>query len=216
MRKKVTSLGARHVLITRFNIRVPEWRDVDKAGVPVLDDAWMIHRIDLFQKFTLPSVLAQTVGDFQWLILMDEDTHPRFKKEMESVFYDILYVKDWLKDLQKYLRGFTVGPKWLATTRLDNDDTIAPKFMETIQKNITTNQLHFINLTNGYTLHGHSLRPRYHIANPFMTLVEPQSGARSVLFTPHTRRMQKHWPVVQVAEGRLWTQIIHERNYINE
>lgn len=205
-------MAFKHLLLTRFNIRVPEWRDVDKNGVDVLDDAWMIHRIDLFQKFTLPSVMEQTTGNFRWIVIADKDTPDRFKRELDSPFYDMLYVDDWLVDLQAKLRC----KGWVATTRLDNDDTIAPKFIETIQKHITTKKFHFINLTNGYTLHGHKLRPKHHVANPFMTLVERGPAIKSIYFTPHGRAMQKHGPIVQVSKGRLWTQIIHERNYINE
>lgn len=203
----------KHVLLTRFNIRVPEWRDTDKNGLTVLDDTWMIHRINLFQKFTVPSVLEQTSKNFSWIVLADEATHPRFKEELEALpFYEVLYVKDWLVDLQSRLKG----KGWLATTRLDNDDVIHPKFIETIQENVTTKKTHFINLTNGYTLHGHKLRPKHHAANPFMTLVEKGPDIKSIYFMPHGRAMRKHGPIVQVTEGRLWTQIIHERNYINE
>lgn len=202
----------RHYLVTRFNVRVPQWRDVDKAGVPTLDDAWIIHRLDLFQRFTVPGVVEQSCDNFHWIVLVDRETPEHFKRELEALpFYEVLYTADWLVDLQKRLsqRG------WIVTTRLDNDDTIHPGFIETVQKNITTKQFHFINLCNGYTLHGHTLRPKHHIANPFMTLVEKGPGIKTIYFTPHGRAMQEHGPIVQVSEGRLWTQVIHERNYIN-
>ena len=204
----------KHVLITRFNVRVSEWRNVDKNGVPVLDDAWMIHRIDLFERYTLPTVMAQTCRNFDWLLLMDHKTPQKFKEYLEEgTDYHILYVKNWLVDLQAWLQA--INQPWLVTTRLDNDDCISPEFIATIQKHITTKQFHFINLTKGYTLDGHKLRPIQHMANPFMTLVEPIANAKSILFTPHGRAMSKHGPIVQVSKGRFWTQIIHERNYIN-
>ena len=203
----VARLGFRHLLLTRFNIRVPEWRDVDKAGVPTLTPEWMDHRWELFERFTVPAVIAQTNQNFTWIVMFDRETD----NIKDGPYLPLLVGDDWLGDLQSYIQK----PGWLVTTRLDNDDSISPKFIETIQKHVTLKQFHFINLTNGYTLNGHALRPKHQIANPFITLVERGEDAKSVLFTPHTRAMQLRWPVVQVSEGRLWTQIIHERNYVN-
>ena len=48
-----------HYLITRFNVPVKNW-DRDKAGKPVLDDAWMHNRLDLFRRYCVPGVANQT------------------------------------------------------------------------------------------------------------------------------------------------------------
>lgn len=180
---------------------------MDKAGVPTLTPEWMDHRWELFERFTVPAVISQTNQNFTWIVMFDRDTdHIK-----DGPYLPLLVGDDWLGDLQRYIQK----PGWLVTTRLDNDDSIAPKFIETIQKHVTLKQFHFINLTNGYTYNKMALRPKHQTANPFITLVERGEDAKSVLFTPHGRAMQEHGHIVQISKGRLWTQIIHERNYIN-
>lgn len=196
----------RHILITRFNVRVPEWRRVDKNKIPTLNNAWMKHRFKLFEKHTIPSVEAQTCQDFKWLLLCDANTSDYWMAKLFGhTAYGVIYVRDWLKDLQEHLKD----KGWLATTRLDNDDAIEPEFIETIQKHLT-HKKQFLNITNGWKLNGSRLRRVQHPANPFATYVE--KGNKTVYHVPHGRAMR---PIKQLP-GRLWTQVIHERNYIND
>jgi hypothetical protein len=150
--------------------------------------------------------MAQTTSDFRWIVLMDAGTPERFR--LKSCYYETLYVSDWLNDLQAALNM----PGWIATTRLDNDDAIHPEFMATIQQHLIRRK-RFLNIPNGWQLKGGKHIPIQHTANPFMTLVE--GGNKSIYFMPHGRAMSKYAPIIQISERRLWTQIIHERNYIN-
>src|SRR6185312_5627395 len=55
-----------HVLLTRFNL--------PSAGVQELiraKDGWLRGRVALFERYTVPSVQAQTTQDFTWLIYFD-------------------------------------------------------------------------------------------------------------------------------------------------
>jgi hypothetical protein len=68
-----------HVLITRFNIRVPcgerptaEWKPPSKE--------WMLHRLDLFERYCLPSVASQSVQNFHWILLVDPNTPAEFMR----------------------------------------------------------------------------------------------------------------------------------------
>ena len=190
----------RHILITRFNVHVPEWRNVDKRGVKTLDAAWLEHRWELFEKYTVPSVLNQTV-DIEWVVLFAPGTVVREGP------YVALHVEDWLPDLQAWL------PKgWLATTRLDNDDYIAPTFIATIRRYLRERE-EFLNIPFGYLLRDDVLIPEKHTANPFMTYVS--CDGLSVYHLPHGKAMSDHAPIIQIPTGRLWTQVIHGRNYHN-
>lgn len=202
-----------HLLVTRFNVRVPEWRGTDKNGQKVLDREWMIHRWNLFTQHTIPSVQAQTNKNFIWLVLFDYDTAKHWRQlaaSMADIFTPV-YVKDWLVELQKMIREHTPSP-WVITTRLDNDDSIAPSFMQTIQGAVHQPQRQFLNIPNGWK----GDKPIHHTANPFISYLEPTAEGRSVYFLPHGSAMSQHARIRQISAKRLWTQHIHTRNYVND
>lgn len=199
----------KHFLITRFNLRVPEWRRTDKNNILTLDDAWLEHRFDLFNKHTVPSVWNQTFKDFMWIVLFDTDTPIRWVHIINGykMFTPLYLTKNWLVELQSLLPN-----QWIATTRLDNDDSIEPTFMATIHAAIRQKK-EFLNIPMGWITNGKK-RITDHRANPFITFVE--QGNRSVYFTPHGVAMGKYAPIRQISTLRLWTQVIHERNYCND
>jgi len=200
----------KHYLITRFNLRVPQWRDTDKKGNKILTPEWLEHRWKLFQKFTVPSVMAQTNQQFTWLVLFDIGTEVK-----DGPYLPVFCSTEWLKELQSYLRQHCTDT-WVITSRLDNDDAIAPEFMSTIQ-DAAIKKTQFLNIPNGTSQRGLAKKSIHHRANHFISFVEPGDHPKSVYFTPHSLRMDKYAPIIQVpSKKRLWTQIIHERNYIND
>lgn len=215
LRGNVAPVSRSHVLITRFNLRVPQWSGSDRNGVPVLTDEWMEHRFNLFDAYTVPSVVCQTVNDFLWMVLFDIETDTKWLNRIDTygkIFLPVFLSPDWLYELQMVLQG--LDSKWLVTTRVDNDDAIAPTFIEVVQKNVR-NKKEFLNIPNGWVRRDGVDRPVSHQANPFMTYVELSKEARSIYFTPHGRGMQRYAPIRQITNERLWTQVIHERNYVN-
>lgn len=56
-------------LLTRFNIH-----DVADAGNAGVSRRWLKQRLNLFERYCVPSVAAQTLADFEWLIFCDEAT----------------------------------------------------------------------------------------------------------------------------------------------
>jgi len=52
-------MNYRHVMITRFNVMFRDLAHTRAAGKG-LDAAWLAERFDLFERYCLPSVLAQT------------------------------------------------------------------------------------------------------------------------------------------------------------
>ena len=63
-----------HFLLTNFNVRLPKFSQ-DGNGLSVLTEEWLEHRLMLFERFCLPSVLGQTNLGFTWLVRYD-DTMP--------------------------------------------------------------------------------------------------------------------------------------------
>ena len=71
-----------HLVLTRFN--VPGYG-------AVLDEDWLLHRLDLFRRFTLPSIDAQTVRSFRWIVFVDSSSPAWLLDELESLLGDERY-----------------------------------------------------------------------------------------------------------------------------
>ena len=52
-----------HFVITRFNLRAA-YSGADRQGQPVLSPGWMRERIELFERFCLPSMVHQANQNF--------------------------------------------------------------------------------------------------------------------------------------------------------
>ena len=71
-----------HLIVTRFNLGMT-------------DPVWLEHRFGLFERFTLPSIKAQTCQEFWWLhgdethmittrLGNDDAVSPRFAKRIKE------------------------------------------------------------------------------------------------------------------------------------
>ncbi len=73
----------RHFIITRFNIRVGKL-GTDKNGNLTRTDVWLKNRIDLFEKYCLPSVVGQTNKNFTWMVLFDKISIQNYMYKIEA------------------------------------------------------------------------------------------------------------------------------------
>src|SRR5690242_1987923 len=132
-----------HVLLTRFNVSF--------LGRPLPDRAWLAHRFELFEHFCFPSVVAQSCQDFKWLLFfdphLDEDSRARIEtyrrfKNFEPVYIDEAVNAPILsRSVESRLHGFD----YLITSRLDNDDALATRYVETIQSCFDNQAFQFLN-----------------------------------------------------------------------
>ena len=68
-----------HAIMTRFNVARPKRSDPIR-----LDPEWLAGRFDLFEKYCLPSVAAQTARDFHWLVYFDAATPEPLRARIEA------------------------------------------------------------------------------------------------------------------------------------
>jgi len=209
-----------HYLITRFNIHEESWKTKDLSGELVCTDEWMRHRFALFEQYCLPSVVAQTTIFFDWVLLFHHKTNEKWKRYAEELVakhprFRILYVgRRWLVELQQFLADDCTTER-IITTRMDNDDVLAPDYIKHVQsKVITTSTFHFIDHPIGYRLAAGKLYYHLEPYNPFLSLVEQTDKPHSVMYMPHGKRVARY-PVVTGSKEALWLQIIHDRNYAN-
>lgn len=208
-----------HVLITRFNLATPG-RESDirnRCG-------WLTQRFDLFERYCLPSVAAQTKCDFHWVIYFDKDTPTEFKARIESLrsvfpfipFFTELFPSDgWRRSLAE---TFPQRSRMLLTTRLDNDDSLANDFVERLHAAMEDRPppCSSLNFINGYVLCGPALYRLRHSSNPFFSWFEPWDARTLTALAVHHMRIAAAGPVRQIGGPGVWMQNVHETNVSNK
>lgn len=211
----------RHVILTRFNLATPG-RESKLRNEPT----WLSHRFELFEKYCLPSVAAQTCRDFDWLIFFDEATPQAFKDRIEAArkvfpftaIYTPLFPSEGWRLAS--LAVVKADPRSaLLTTTLDNDDAIAADFVERLQQcaagHLQDAPLAF-NFRNGLVLSGGNLYFHQHESSAFRTLLEPYGDSlRTAADVPHME-MGDHFTIRQIDGEPGWLQVVHERNVSNK
>ena len=213
----------KHYIITRFNLRAKEWQ-FTKNSTKVLDDNWLKNRFELFEKYCLPSLIAQTNKNFEWVIFFDTETPQFFKDKIEGYKQQLpnlvsLFVENmelFLPTIQEYIKNN--NQEYVITTRLDNDDCVSKYFVEEIQKNFNKQEYEALDFIDGYSLQispDFKLGKKRHLYNPFISLVEKKQNPTSVWSRSHTS-WKRETRIKRILDKRIWMVIIHQENKVNE
>ena len=226
-----------HYIFTRWNLLD---NDTTIYNNPAVKDpeAWMEHRMKLFDEYTLPSVMCQTSRNFTWLLAFAEETPEwilRKYKEFPGVTIIKKYPADFVRGYYKYLFQFPIDyDPWIITSRLDNDDIILPEYIETVQSYFdNTFKLVDVNGFQHDLATGKDYDPdRAGCTSPFISLIEqvgtpfqsistdPKEAklitepVKTVYYCSHSK-MEWHFPAVKNPK-RLYKMIIHDRNISNK
>jgi hypothetical protein len=214
----------KHFLITRFNLRNPEW-DVTKNNEKLLTDEWMEERIWFFENFCFPSVVAQTNQEFEWLLYFDITTSEKIKNRISNLIINYSNIKVFFIDgmpafaaeVKKYVINNTSQFPYLITSRIDNDDAIHRAFISEIQNQFKQQDFLVLDVIKGYSL---QIKPtvmlgkKEHIFNPFLSLIEINKDPKTIWHFDHNH-WKKETRVKQITHKRLWIAVIHEKNKIN-
>lgn len=220
-----------HFLITRFNL--PKLWVKDRHGVSTQTEEWLEQRFDLFEKYCLPSIAAQTSKNFVWLLLFWDKTPEKYKKLNEDLqakypfckpcYLDEQQTKDFAAYCSKIINSMTAADTdCVITTRLDNDDSFAVdtmEYLESFTEKLQDKGPCFISL-----LHGIQYYPKFNISvvvtdwetNHFLSYVEPFTpDLKTVYCNDHTKILQHHTVKFAGREKEMWLEICHERNVGN-
>ena len=211
----------RHVLMTRFAIPFTKNDDHHDQGRKWLDD-----RFALFEKYTLPSVEAQTCKDFSWVLLVNME-FPHFTHtdadRLTGYGHKVWFV-DTVWDREKVGSEFDYGDmlrahfeeNWFITSRLDSDDMLGPHYIEGIQS-MFTEERQWIGFDNGLVYHAASgvWFTRKYKNSPFVSLVESYDTIKGVYQFPHTAATKKYSYVSVDDKTPGWVQVIHDSNIKN-
>ena len=199
-----------HYVFTRFNIRP------DRAAEPASEE-WLRSRLDLFKRFTVRSMQAQTVQPDAWIVLCDTESPDWLLGELDALGCRVARVEPPFGAEKAARLANGSDRPFLLTTRIDNDDAIAIRFIETVQAAAERRQsdFEFLNVTRGVQMRDGRFYLRRDPANPFLSLIERRTGARTVWMDQH-QRLGQHGPIRQVAmDGPGWLQLVHGGNLAN-
>ena len=219
-------------IVTRFNLKL---RFESKSENGITEEAhlnidYLKHRMELFNKYTFPSVKGQTDQEFKWLCLFSKETPEEIKTEVKKLEtyknFEALYLSDNEScQLNIFLRKFFINMldnnSRLITVRLDNDDAIGRKYIEEIKKVAVSKDacdcaFNFVYGIN-YYLDRKCIKTRHAENNHFYALV---SNIDSEYIHPyefsHTSLKEKI-NVVNLGKKDcpVWMEVIHDSNYAN-
>lgn len=222
----------RHYLFTRWNLLMEGQTVYNNPQVPDPTE-WMKHRVDLFESYCLPSVLNQTCRNFQWLLAFATET-PREVIDRYNGYPFVKIIYQYPADYLRSLFGKNLNNgDYLITSRLDNDDTIEPAYIEKIQQQYLDGMDEDFLLvdTDGRQLEL-ATGIYYDVArrsnnSPFISLIERlgvkykslngtqiDMPVKTCYYCSHSK-MEWHFPSMKIPE-RLYTMIIHDRNITNK
>lgn len=230
----------RHYILTRFNLGL--YRR-NKYLRPVQTEAWLRQRFELFERYCLPSVAAQTGGEFVWLLLFDSETPEVYRQRVREYVQRYPFIRPILvrsedswhfvhicrriirKDLLELkAQGTTI--ERVITTCLDNDDALATDFLARVTdaSHLLPNQT-FITLPYGLQYFTElNMATRIHYPqNHFLSLVEtPTQDAlvRTVYaYGDHSRLFQYkgvHIHELSTPIAPAWVEVVHTNNVAND
>lgn len=205
-----------HVVLTRFN--VPSGgREQNLREQP----DWLSGRFRLFDQFCLPSIAAQTQQDFRWLVFFDINTPSHFREQIERYrsisAFEPVFVAEWTTELVHQAIATRIPGKtqFLLTTRLDNDDGLHPRYLETLRASVRSDSLGFYNFPTGLIYRSGRFYRHDDYNNAFISYLEPCDGFATVWKTPHHKIASSGEPLHQLSLPNAWLQVVHSNNVSN-
>lgn len=202
-----------HVILTRFNLPSAGAESIVRAR-----ENWLADRVELFERYCLPSVRAQTSQGFAWLIYFDPAS-PQWLRDRIRVHGDA-YTPVFRAEVSSeqlfddMSRLFDTKSHELITTNLDNDDGLAVDFVARIQAERSTGRRTALYLANGLVKTPAGLFAHHDEHNAFASM-------RGTWDTPVTcwtdwhNLLHRHAEVAAVGGPPGWLQVVHGGNVSN-
>jgi Putative rhamnosyl transferase len=208
------SMNLAHLILTKFNIR--------PASPTSLDPGWLEDRLCLFFRYTFPSVAAQDVRSFSWLVFIHPDTPAsvklRLQRDRAAANMHVVETPSFdhpefaARTARKHIGS---GATHLVTTTLDSDDALARSFVGQVHRHARAVEFELINFVEGLRLVERT-GALYHCrlrSNTFITAVEKLEQAKTIWgYLPHGTILERFPEVRDVISGPLFLQVVHGGN----
>ena len=206
-----------HILLTRFNLPSRGHESLVRA-----QEHWLKNRVVLFERYCLPSVMAQTCQNFSWIIYFDPQSpawlldwvqgheqqghfSPYFREEVAG--------KDLLSDIRA-VAGDRHGTD-LLTTNLDNDDGLAIDFVTRLQGTARIGDRTAVYIGDGLIRGGDALLyKRVDPHNAFCSVRESWDAPVTCWIDWHNL-LPDQMPAVVLRGSPGWLQVVHGANVSN-
>lgn len=203
--------SADHFIITHFHTTHP-------ARNYLGSEAWLRHRIPIFEKYCLPSVLNQTRRDFTWVLLCSSDSPPWLVHYLQTLPLENKQVVP----LDVPATSEAIAPviadmaaeDLVITTRLDSDDAIANTFVDRTRAVRSQSLPYVVNPLLGLRLTASGLLRASDPGSPFATMFEGRRNVQTVFCESH-HDLHLKFDVIQLRDSVTWMQVIHDRNVAN-
>ena len=191
-----------HIIQTRFNLPTLGREQEIRSG-----KEWLKSRFEMFENYCLPSLANQTSTNFKWMIYFDKNTPEPFasrinelRKEMNFIpVFCSLFEQDWWHTSAIELGE--VSSELLLTSRVDNDDALAPDYVERLHKEIYSAGFKrgFYNFDIGILYsHGRIFRT-VQKSNAFLSLLLSADGPRHTAISLRHTDADRYYPIYEIA-----------------
>lgn len=216
-----------HIITTSFNVPSNNWKQT-RDGKNTLTNEWFMDRIDIFDKYCLPSFKIQTNKNFSWIVFFDVNTPDFYKKRIKEIQKELPNFRPYFVNDhdEKKVRLLEIIPEYLGnsefliTTDVDNDDILHQEYIETIQSLYKPIDNLVIDLRRGLQLTRKAaneafITEYYSAANPFVSLVEHAKDFKTVTHYFH-HKYRDFKDITVFDQKALYIQFIHQNNLMNE
>lgn len=201
-----------HFVMTRFNLP-------HSPGMAAPDDAWLRGRLELFRRYTVPSVAGQTSPPTRWLVVCRDDSPEWFREELATSagVYEPVWISGQLfpEVAGELVQQRRTGAEHVITTRIDNDDAISRDFCELVQGSLDGQDFEFVNLTVGAQWDGSHLYVMRYPKNAFISLIERAPDRPRTVWLDQHGYLDRYGPVREVEAHPAWVQVVHGANLGN-
>ncbi|MBK7720970.1 MAG: hypothetical protein IPI32_01740 [Austwickia sp.] len=203
-----------HVFLTRFNL------PTTKIENSIYSPTWLTDRYQLFRRFTVPSVRAQTASDVHWIIYLDPESPSWLKEAMAELEQEGLVTPnyggkvggEYVLEHLRTLLGRDEGP--VITSNLDNDDGLAVDFAQRLRVAPVRGAESALYITQGLIHCDRRIYLRRDPENAFVA-VRSDLSALTTCWSEWHNRLHTLMPVVTVDGPPGWLQVVHGRNVSN-
>ena len=219
-------------MLTRFNLRIKEWIGKYGSKWRGADEDYLSRRMELFEKYTLPSMMAQT-EKCPWLVFLSELTPPEFRRRFDELhrrFPELtpVYLADREpmsehEGMNEAMRNEVLSRcgenvKRVVTMRIDSDDAIHPDYCKTVMSaaNADEGEATLIVLPTGcaYNERRRILQRWVNPKNHFTALACARRGFRHIFSFSHMK-MPKDCGRIELPLENAWLEIVHGSNAVN-
>ena len=225
------------VVITRFNLRVSfgcrKREDSNIPAEPWLNEEWLNRRMELFERYTFPSISNQT-RKLTWMVLFHDDTPEHLKRNISKLSvvcpnFKPIYLKDYDCDRWRDIVGKIIEEMFpdqrCITIRIDSDDYIHREFVAEVVntykenlKNDTSCDKLIVSFKNGlqYDIRNHAIYHYANKANHFLAMMSPSSSPQNHIFNyDHSEIISNNHFICKDNSIPLWVEIVSDINYNN-